>query len=606
MKLLRQRLWACCLVIGILLGVLSLSVSAQSESAAASGELLAQAIDQQIRDYAKSIDQQDADDAAARALAKHGVTQRGATLKAGENHPLTATLMNAELTLQCFTDGLAKGIQLMQLRNMQTVYPHASFDWGRDTPYYHMNYYATSQIVAGDKLNAAEPHLFTGSLNGYDQSLVWIAGSTNAKLVLKQVSITAKTVVYDVSVTFYDRFDFSGDNGSISKDILSLLGSFLFREFDWEATAHFTLEVPNTCTHSPEKYHLTYDPAQKQITSHTDEGFVANAAQQVEYDKNGETRQYYALEKAITLRHDLPWTLEYTVKNSNKISLSPAQSKDAKAPYLMDYRRDYLVIAVHEQDSTGSPYMSYYGIAPRSHFDYNARDTYTFRLQNVVNPDGSNMIYVTAYNETLQETVLENMPMDDRFTIENGSWHKMEDASNGVSGLDLQIQYLGNASYWFRPEAFCVKIWESGQDPAEDACFDKSVMNPTCTDRGYTTFTCKLCGYAYQDAYTEPSGHTPADPVKQNETPTGYDLVVLCKTCATELSREQVTVHTPGDVNGDGAVNNKDISRLFQHLSGWDVEVKEAVLDINGDGTVNNKDVTRLFQYLSGWDVKLH
>lgn len=62
----------------------------------------------------------------------------------------------------------------------------------------------------------------------------------------------------------------------------------------------------------------------------------------------------------------------------------------------------------------------------------------------------------------------------------------------------------------------------------------------------------------------------------------------------------------PGDINGDGSTDNKDLTRLFRYLSAYEVEVTEETLDINADGDVNNKDLTRLFQYLSGWDVEIH
>lgn len=61
----------------------------------------------------------------------------------------------------------------------------------------------------------------------------------------------------------------------------------------------------------------------------------------------------------------------------------------------------------------------------------------------------------------------------------------------------------------------------------------------------------------------------------------------------------------PGDVNGDGTVNNKDVVVLFRYASGSDVAVNVAALDVNGDGSVNNKDVVVLFRYVSGADITL-
>lgn len=70
--------------------------------------------------------------------------------------------------------------------------------------------------------------------------------------------------------------------------------------------------------------------------------------------------------------------------------------------------------------------------------------------------------------------------------------------------------------------------------------------------------------------------------------------------------RVTITDYIAGDINGDGNLNNKDVTRFMQYNAGWDVEVNEEALDVNGDGSINNKDVTRLMQYIAGWDVKIH
>jgi len=65
-------------------------------------------------------------------------------------------------------------------------------------------------------------------------------------------------------------------------------------------------------------------------------------------------------------------------------------------------------------------------------------------------------------------------------------------------------------------------------------------------------------------------------------------------------------MYRKGDINGDGKVSNKDVTRLLQHLAGWSVDTLEKALDVNNDGKVNNRDATRLLQYLAGWEVTIY
>ena len=69
------------------------------------------------------------------------------------------------------------------------------------------------------------------------------------------------------------------------------------------------------------------------------------------------------------------------------------------------------------------------------------------------------------------------------------------------------------------------------------------------------------------------------------------------------LTDEEVDTHIPGDVNGDGEVNLKDLVALAQKVAGWEVDVDENALDVSGDGDVDLADVTKLAQHLAGWDT---
>ena len=80
------------------------------------GERAAQpgSIEEQIRAYAKTLDQNDPINSAAGTLAMHGITGGGKKLTLDESSALTAVLMNSELMICVLRDTFEKGVEYMQ------------------------------------------------------------------------------------------------------------------------------------------------------------------------------------------------------------------------------------------------------------------------------------------------------------------------------------------------------------------------------------------------------------------------------------------------------------------------------------------------------------
>ena len=100
-------------------------------------------------------------------------------------------------------------------------------------------------------------------------------------------------------------------------------------------------------------------------------------------------------------------------------------------------------------------------------------------------------------------------------------------------------------------------------DPGCEHEYDEVVTDPTCTEEGYTTYTCIHCGESYKANFVPAIGHI------------------------------------PGDVNCDGEVTTLDAVLLAQHLTGWDVTLELSAADLNGDGEVTTLDATLLSQFLT-------
>ena len=147
------------------------------------------------------------------------------------------------------------------------------------------------------------------------------------------------------------------------------------------------------------------------------------------------------------------------------------------------------------------------------------------------------------------------------------------------------------------------------------------VVAPTCTEDGSSTRTCSRCdhkeveviaalGHKYGDAVvvdatcTEAGTSTVKCEICGHEEVTiiaalGHDFVDgVCTRCGAEEEKPGAD----GDVNGDGIVNSKDLTRLMKYIAGDPNAKLEGSGDINGDGTVNSKDLTRLMKVIAGVD----
>ena len=99
----------------------------------------------------------------------------------------------------------------------------------------------------------------------------------------------------------------------------------------------------------------------------------------------------------------------------------------------------------------------------------------------------------------------------------------------------------------------------------------------------------------------------PSDPEREADeeftyTFSGWDKEITAVTEDVTYTAvyDKAEKFVPGDINGDGTTDNKDVVVLFRYSSGADIDVNVVALDVNGDGAVDNKDVVVLFRYLSG------
>lgn len=119
------------------------------------------------------------------------------------------------------------------------------------------------------------------------------------------------------------------------------------------------------------------------------------------------------------------------------------------------------------------------------------------------------------------------------------------------------------------------------EDSAHRHNYKTVVTDPTCTEQGYTTYTCH-CGDNYVDDYIDAKGHSDID---------GNHC---CDNCDKPLLQM-------GDLNGDDTVDMKDAALLQRHVLKIDILDDKSVLaaaDVTGDGIVDMKDSAKLTRFV--------
>ena len=205
----------------------------------------------------------------------------------------------------------------------------------------------------------------------------------------------------------------------------------------------------------------------------------------------------YDLAVPVVLSHEMPWAVEWKAEGTWKNASGSGGRMFTTTPVNAEYNARYIfksstngIIAMGEKTTTGS---HNYGIALADHgIDWTALHTY--RLENRIAADGSNMIYLLVDGKEIG-------PMNRYFV---GTTDK-KTTDNWLSGKDFVFPHMGTNSHGFNNCSIeYIQVWEGGHEHV----YESVVTKPTCTEKGYTTYTCTVCGVSYVDSYVDVTGHS--------------------------------------------------------------------------------------------------
>ena len=124
------------------------------------------------------------------------------------------------------------------------------------------------------------------------------------------------------------------------------------------------------------------------------------------------------------------------------------------------------------------------------------------------------------------------------------------------------------------PEEKAVDWNTDEEEPLHEHTYEAFVTEPSCTEYGYTTYTC-VCGDSYVDDYTDPLDHpevTEIPEIPATETSTGVTAGIRCNICGEILEGcEEIPVLEPVAVSEPETVDEPEMDP-FNEESALDLE----------------------------------
>ena len=173
---------------------------------------------------------------------------------------------------------------------------------------------------------------------------------------------------------------------------------------------------------------------------------------------------------------------------------------------------------------------------------------------------------------------------DSKNTCTKCGYKKVENHHYVITVIDPTCATDGKTIYTC---TYCEKSYFEYIPATGEHTYETVVTEPNCVNGGYTTYTCTVCGDSYATDPVPATGKHVYD----------SDLDPDCNVCG-----EKRNVTVPGDADGNGKVNNRDLGLLLLYLNDGDLSGKVfdvIAMDMDGNGKLNNRDLGLLQKLLN-------